>query len=224
MNPDFWIARWARNEIGFHQRAVNDYLRHWWPTFNLPMPSTVFVPMCGKSLDMRWLRERGHRVLGIDVAPAALSEFFAEWGVKAEVTQQGPFERWEHDGIALLCGDFFALQAADLAAIDAVFDRAALIALPAPLRTAYAAKMQEILPAHAMTLLITADYDQQQMSGPPFATSHGEIEALYAASRPRLLQQIDVTDHPDNVRFLARGLTQLIERVYGLNDQAGSGS
>lgn len=214
MNTEFWIERWQTREIGFHQPRVNDYLQAWWPSLGLPPDTTVFVPLCGKSIDMHWLRERGHRVIGVEVAREAVRDFFAEWQVEARVAQQGSFERWEHDGITVLCGDFFDLQPHDLATVSAVFDRAALIALPATLRVDYVGKMSDVLPAQCTTLLVAIDYPQAQMSGPPFAVDNEEVLLLFAQSRIALLQESDVLNEPDNARFQARGLTQLIERVY----------
>lgn len=220
MNPDFWIDRWTNHEIGFHQTRVNAYLTAWWPSLSTPAPATVFVPLCGKSIDMHWLRERGHPVIGVEVARSAVREFFDEWQVEPTVSKHGAFERWEHGGIALLCGDFFALQANDLADVGAVFDRAALIALPRPLRVDYARKLRDVLPARCVSLLIAIDYLQSQMSGPPFTVDDEEVQQLFGHSRVELLETADVLQHPDNARLRTRGLTGLVERVYRLGSAA----
>ncbi|HMN44553.1 MAG TPA: thiopurine S-methyltransferase [Povalibacter sp.] len=217
MTPQFWLDRWSSNEIGFHQRSVNEYLQRYWPQLNVPPGTTVFVPLCGKSLDMHWLRERGHRVIGVELAHQAVADFFSEWGVTPEVGQAGPFERWRAQDIELLCGDFFDLTAADLAGVRAVFDRAALIALPPDLREAYAAKLHDVLPPGTPTLLVTADYPQQEMSGPPFAVSDAEVRKLFGAGRVQPLAERDILQRPENERFRQRGLTRLIERVYRID-------
>jgi thiopurine S-methyltransferase len=111
MNTDFWLERWSRNEIGFHQRHINEYLVAHWPKLGIDANATVFVPMCGKSLDMRWLREHGgHSVLGVEIARSACTDFFREWGVEPAIDREGSFESLEAQGVKLLCGDFFALQ------------------------------------------------------------------------------------------------------------------
>ncbi len=217
MDSQFWIDRWARKEIGFHQRDINGYLRRYWPSLTVPPAATVFVPLCGKTLDMHWLHERGHPVIGVEVAREAVADFFEEWGVDAQVTQSGRFERWHAGKITILCGDFFDLTAADLSDVRAVFDRAALIALPPALREAYARKLCEVLPPGTEILLVTADYPQQQMSGPPFAVSDAEVRRLFAESNIQQLDDVDVTDLPDNARFRQRGLTRLVERIYRLD-------
>jgi thiopurine S-methyltransferase len=214
MNNQFWLDRWSNNEIGFHQRSANDYLQRYWPQFDVPADAAVFVPLCGKSLDMHWLRERGHRVIGIELARQAVADFFSEWDVTPQIARTGPFERWQAQGIELLCGDFFALSADDLAGVRAVFDRAALIALPPELREAYAKKLREILSPGTPTLLVTADYPQHEMSGPPFAVSDAEVKTLFGEDRVQVLAETDILQRPENERFRQRGLTRLVEGVY----------
>jgi thiopurine S-methyltransferase len=214
MDNRFWLERWSRGEIGFHQRNVNAYLQQYWAQLRIDRNVPVFVPLCGKSLDMHWLREQGHPVIGIEIAREAVREFFSEWGIAPQIIQSGPFKRWRAENIELLCGDFFELTCADLANVGAVFDRAALIALPAGLRDKYAAKMCDVVPAGAPILLITVDYAQHEMSGPPFAVGDEEVRTLFAGREIELLAEIDVTDAPDNSRFRQRGVSRLIERVY----------
>lgn len=214
MDNQFWIDRWSRGEIGFHQRDINRYLRQHWPGLQIPEGVPAFVPLCGKSLDMRWLSEQGHPVIGVEVAREAVHEFFAEWGVDPKIDRTGPFERWQAKNIELLCGDFFALTRPDLAGVGAVFDRAALIALPEELRRKYTQKLHGVLPAAATTLLITVDYPPQELSGPPFAVSDAEVRLLFAKRKIALLAEVDVTDSADNARFRERGVSRLIERVY----------
>lgn len=214
MDNSFWIDRWSKREIGFHQRRVNAYLQQHWPSLRLARNVPVFVPLCGKTLDMHWLHEQGHPVIGVEVAREAVVDFFSEWGVQPKVVHAGAFERWHARDIELWCGDFFDLSASDLAGVGAAFDRAALIALPLETRTAYARKLQEILPAASQILLVSADYPQHEMSGPPFAVSDAEVRSLFGGAEIGLLEEIDVTDLPDNRRFRERGLTRLVERVY----------
>lgn len=213
MDRDFWQERWEKNELGFHQQEINASLRAYWPRLGVPRDATVFVPLCGKSRDMIWLREQGHRVLGIELISIAVRDFFAENGMTPNVAAQPPFERWEADGITILCGDFFALAPADLADVAVVYDRAALIALPRAMRREYVAKLAAILPRAAETLLITVTYPQEQMPGPPFSVPEHEVHALYAHyfEVVRLhTQDILRKDSP----FRARGLTELTAQVY----------
>ena len=216
MHEDFWQERWARNEIGFHLREVNPYLQRHWPELVLAPGAQVLVPLCGKSLDMAWLAGQGYRVLGIELAESAVIAFFAEQELTPEVDQYGAFRRYRAGAVELLCGDFFALQAGDVVGCSGLYDRAALIALPEGMRERYAAHLAAILPSGCAGLLVTLDYQQAEMSGPPFAVDEALVAQLLTEQQwaCELLEQADVLGQ--NWRFLQRGLTRLDERAYRL--------
>ena len=215
MEKEFWLERWERSEIGFHQDDVNPWLARHWPTLAAAPGSTVFVPLCGKSLDMVWLRQQGHPVLSVELSPIAVAAFFDEPGLCPATAHTGHFQQCEAEGIRILCGDFFQLTPADLAGVDTVFDRASLVALPTEMRQRYARHMLHILPKGARILLATFEYDQGIMSGPPFAVTPEEVQTLYSAgAEVALLERIDVL--AENDRFKARGLDRLHENIFML--------
>jgi len=179
MDADFWHTRWGKREIGFHQVEINRYLEQYWPSLELAKDSAVFVPLCGKSRDMRWLAQLGHQVLGIELSQTAVQEFFEEWEVQPKVDQQGPFTRYSAENIELLVGDFFALTAEDLQKVTGVYDRAALVALPQKMRRDYVNLLAEILPAKAQTLLITFEYRLGDREGPPFSIAIDAVKGLF---------------------------------------------
>lgn len=216
MQPSFWLERWQQGEIGFHQEEINSHLQQFWSRLGLAPESAVFVPLCGKSHDMLWLRAQGHRVLGVELSPLAVAAFFEENRLVPEVSQQGAFERWEADGLAILCGDFFDLGATDLEAVAGVYDRASLVALPPPLRGRYAEHLHAILPAAVPVLLVTMDYPQAEMDGPPFSVGEQEVGTLYSgAYQIEPLLSLDIL--AENPRFRERGLSRMEERVYRLD-------
>jgi thiopurine S-methyltransferase len=222
MDRKFWLERWEQKRIGFHEPGVNAHLQAFWPRLVLPASTKVFVPLCGKSSDLLWLRAQGHEVLGVEWSPVAVRDFFSENGLEPRRRRAGAFEEWSSDGVTLWCGDFFDLVPADLDGVGAVYDRASLIALPTSTREAYANQMVRVLPPVVPMLLITLEYDQSQMQGPPFAVHEPEVRALYEPHRGvRLLYELDVLD--DSPRFRARGLTQLHEKVYGLEPRTDGG-
>jgi len=162
---------------------------------------------------MAWLRQRGHAVVGIELSRIALDAFFNERQIDAERQICGEFEEWRADGYRLLCGDFFALKAEELGPLVAIYDRASLIALPPPMRSRYAAYLRTLLPAGLPLLLITVEYPQQEMTGPPFSVEESEVMALYGPDwRPRLLGRHDIL--ADAERFRDRGVTCMHEAVY----------
>lgn len=213
MDTDYWRERWARSETGFHQKEINPHLQRFWSALNLAPGSRVFVPLCGKSRDMLWLRGQGHEVVGVELSPLAAEAFFAESGLHPSVTKHGTFSIYQTEGFRLYCGDFFQMTSEDVARVSAVFDRAALIALPPSLRSAYAAHMQNILASGVKTLLVTFDYPQQEMQGPPFCVKEPEVRALYEKTgEVRLLYSADILDKEP--RFRDKGITQLQEKIF----------
>jgi len=218
MEKEFWLERWERAEIGFHQDVTNPWLARHWPRLTPAPGSQVFVPLCGKTLDMVWLRQQGHPVLGVEVSPVAVRDFFDEQGLCPASTQNGHFQQCEADGIRILCGDFFQLTSEDLAGVDTVFDRASLVALPPEMQQRYAEHMLAILPQGARTLLVTFEYDQSLMTGPPFTVTPDRVHELYSGgAKVELLERIDVLE--DNERFKSRGLTSLHENIFMLTKQ-----
>ena len=213
MEKNFWLERWQRNEIGFHEGVANAWLQQFWPRLQAASGLPVFVPLCGKSVDMVWLRAQGHPVLGVELSRLAAEAFFHEQGL-AEIRQlNGKFEQFESDGIRILCGDFFDLTEQDLVGTTLVYDRASMVALPPEMRVAYASHLMKILPAQAKILLIAFDYPQEQMPGPPFALPDAEIRYLYGNyAEIELLDEVDAL--PQNPRFASRGVTRLHERIY----------
>ena len=213
MDHDFWHQRWQNNQIGFHLDRVNPWLQQFLPKLDLQRGQQIFLPLCGKSKDILWLHEQSYRVLGIDISPIAIQSFFSENRLIPETTARGHFTVWCSGNIELLCGDFFSLTSADLADVAGVYDRAASIAFPPDLRKRYAERLAQRLPDGARTLLITLEYFQDQMQGPPFSVEESEVHALYGpANIVRLLYGHDVL--AANPHFRERGLTRLDEKAY----------
>lgn len=213
MQPEFWHKKWASNQIGFHLSEVNPYLQRHWPELSMPATARVLVPLCGKSLDLAWLAGRGHQVLGVELSEKAIEDFFNEHQIQPQISEKGAFKVYRSDAIELWCGDFFALTASDVADCVAFYDRAALIALPAPMRERYAAHLQQILPQGVQGVLITLDYDQAQIPGPPFAVGDDEVKRLLGDLwQVQALEERDVLG--ESWKFLQAGVTRLEERVY----------
>jgi thiopurine S-methyltransferase len=213
MNPEFWLENWKQNKIGFHQKITNPYLPAFWQHLETSVNSQVFVPLCGKSIDLLWLRQQGHNVLGVEVSELAANQFFFENEVEHHVSEQDGFICYQAESLTFMQGDFFQLTADHLQDIQGVFDRAALVALPFELRQKYVKHLTNILPNKAKILLIAFEYDQSQMNGPPFSVNEAEIQLLYQARYEikRLLAQEVLDKYP---QFRDLGLSGLEEKVY----------
>jgi thiopurine S-methyltransferase len=213
MKKDFWLERWEKEEIGFHEKEGNIYLQRYWPELQIAAGSEVFVPLCGKSVDMQWLRERGHPVVGVELSEIAAQAFFKENSYHPRQSGRAKFTQYAANDIRILCGDFFDLSRDEMAGVKAVYDRASMVALPPEMRRQYAQHLASILPPATRVLLVTFDYHQAEMPGPPFALSGAEVESLYGKyAEIRLLEKVDVL--AQNPRFQQRGLTRLHESIY----------
>jgi len=216
MHPDQWLDRWKQNKIGFHESRVNPYLPQYLPRFNLKPGDTIFLPLCGKALDIAWLAEQGFQVIGIELSEIAIKSFFAEQDLHYQQFETDQFILRKSGSISLIQGDYFALRQEHLADCKMVYDRASLIAIDADNRDRYCAHMRSIVPVDADMLLVTLEYEQAQMSGPPFAVLKQEVDQYYAAHYSiEVLEQNDVID--EKRRWRDQGLTHLIESAYRLN-------
>lgn len=181
MEHAFWHQRWESGQLGFHKDVVHPRLVEHIDALDLAPGSRVFVPLCGKTLDVGWLLGRGLRVSGAELSEIAVRDLFAGLGIEPRTTPAGPLALCSAAGLDIYVGDIFDLSAELLGPVDAVYDRAALVALPAGMRPRYAAHMRD-LTARAPQLLITFTYDQGVMDGPPFSVPAQEVIRHYGDS------------------------------------------
>lgn len=192
MDQAFWHRRWTKNEIAFHEGAPNALLVAHLARLDLRAGARLFLPLCGKTRDIHWLLSQGFQIVGAELSDIAVRALFEDLGVAPKITEAGALVRYAAPNLDILHGDIFALQAATLGAVDAVYDRAALVALPAPMRAPYAAHVMGLTSA-APQMLITFDYDQPAMDGPPFSVPPDEVHTLYGTTYDvALLQSLEV--------------------------------
>ena len=212
MNPEFWHKRWQEKRIGFNQSAVNPLLINYLTHLNLSAGSRVFVPLCGKSIDMVWLAAQGYDVVGVELVESAVKEFFSENRILYTIINhpRNPnikYYHWQHENqkIEILVADIFSLSIEDIDYIDAVYDKAALIALPADMRPDYSEQIRKVSD-NAPQLLITLNYDQSKKDGPPFSINSEQLQQYYGshyqlcelASEPASIgsaPDLNVTEH-----------------------------
>ena len=189
MNPEFWHNRWQEKRTGFHQAKVNTLLTEHFSALRLPIGGRILAPLCGKSVDMIWLAAQGYDVVGIELVETAVQDFFIEQNIQPIVSQhaenpaikcyQSQLSVGENQQtITLWAADIFALTSADIGVIDAVYDRAALIALPNNMRGDYSKQIRDISD-NAPQLIITLAYDQSKKNGPPFSVSGDQLQQYY---------------------------------------------
>jgi thiopurine S-methyltransferase len=210
MDKDFWLRRWQKNDIGFHMTDPHHFLQKFFPLLQTQPTDSVFVPLCGKSPDLVWLREAGLKVVGIEMSQTAVEDFFDENGLVGQWATNADIHCCLAEGYKLFCGDFFSFSATELAGICAFYDRGALVALPPDMRIRYAAHLAALLSSDSRILLIGYTYNQSETNGPPFSVSQQELETLFVEKfRIEILAEEDALWSHQGL--VARGVTQLME-------------
>ncbi|MDO6679524.1 thiopurine S-methyltransferase [Shewanella sp. 4_MG-2023] len=213
MEASFWHEKWQLQQIGFHQPQVNPFLVKYWSTLAVDNSAEVFVPLCGKSLDMCYLAEQGHDVVGCELSQTAVEDFFRDNNLPVSMTSQAEHQFFCADQVTLIQGDIFTLPLTATKSIQAFYDRAALIAWPEQMRQQYAQQLAKLIPAKVKGLLITLDYPQAELNGPPFAVSPQWIEQYLAPYfEIELLECADVL--AENPRFINKNVSWLNEAAY----------
>lgn len=203
-----WLARWEQGRTGWHEAGGNSGLRNYWP--DLPQGSKVLVPLCGKTPDLAWLENRGLEVTGVELSPLAAEAFFSDIGLRYSVFHDDDFRVYTASdrNITIYCGDYFSFRGQSF---DAVYDRGALVALPHGDRRSYVRHTDCLLRPGAGRLLITLEYDQAIVDGPPFAVMADEVREYWP-----LLERVSEKDDLPNCppKFLERGLKEITEVVW----------
>ena len=212
MEPTFWHERWQTGVTPFHEGVLNRMLGRWFASLELKAGEQVFVPLCGKAYDMRWLLEHGQRVLGVELSTIATGDFFKENNIPLTRHSGDLFETFQGSNVQILCGDLFDVSAADLANVRSVYDRASLVALPPPDRQRYAKHLCQYLPPGTSMLLVSFEYDATCMNGPPFSVDEAEVRSLYEDRFTiRHLETAEVIEQYP--RFQERGLNSILEHA-----------
>lgn len=210
-----WFNFWDRDKPGFHEGRVNAYLEQYLQLYDLKPGDTIFMPLCGKAVDILWLSQQEFKVIGVELSGVAIESFFNESGLDYEKTQAEHFVIYKTPYITLYHGDYMDLRSEQLASCALVYDRASIVAIESFNRSSYFRQMIDIIPQDIPMLLITLDYDQEIMKGPPFSVPVSEITDLYQSNyRIKLLQTNEqINERP---RWKELGLESLLESALKL--------
>lgn len=211
MQPQFWYERWMEDRIGFHQETINSQLEACWPR---SADQRILVPLCGKSLDLRFLADFGS-VVGVELSKIAIRDFFSEWDTAPLVSSVEGTSSSTANNVTLLEANFFDVPSSFAANFTHAYDRAAMIALPPEMQMDYVRKLSELLQSSGQVLCITIEYPEDELSGPPFSIG---VDAMSARASPYFdieCLSSENTWRPDS-RLADEGLTELITHVFRL--------
>jgi thiopurine S-methyltransferase len=216
-----WQQCWRDQQTDFHQASVNSLLTKFWVALELGEGSRVFVPLCGMSLDMIWLAEQGHEVIGVELSPIAVRAFFRENYLEPVRTQVGAFDRWQSGKLSVLCGDYFSLTKEDIGQVDAVYDRASLTALAEGVRGRYVAQLRSLVPDTCKIFLLTIEDADAWETADHALASADEINALYSTDFDVAMEYVesDCDTDPDSSDEASLRTTH---KVYRLSPKSGA--
>lgn len=177
-----WHSYWTRKKPGFHEAKVNQYLHQYLPLFDLKSQDSIFLPLCGKAYDIHWLAQQGFNVVGVEISAVAIKSFLEEFRLDYEVSAEEHFVVYRAHNITLYQGDFMHMEAGQLAHCKLVYDRASIVAIESFNRESYASQLLKIIPAGIPMLMVTLQYDQHIMSGPPYSVAVAEIKSYFEPS------------------------------------------
>ena len=209
MHADYWLKKWRANDVGFHKSEVNPSLVEHWGALSLAKVSRVFVPLCGKTLDIAWLLAQGYHVIGAELVEDAIKQLCQALSVEPKKSDLGEVKRYSAANLDIFVGDIFSVTLEQLGSVDAVYDRAALVALPAPVRERYTAHLMAITRT-APQLLVTYEFDLRLFRGPPFSVSNEEVERCYGDMYT--LSLVESRDVPEGLK----GMRPVRENVWAL--------
>jgi SAM-dependent methyltransferase len=134
----------------------------------------VLLPGCGSAYEAGYLDARGFEVTAIDIAPEALAR--AREVLGADVADR-----------VLAQADFFTFEAA----VDWIYERALLCALPYRLWPDYVAAASRLLDAGGLLagFFFVHQSADEPRRGPPFAAHRAEIDGLFTAGFERLVDE-----------------------------------
>lgn len=201
----FWAERWAEGRTAFHREEVHPALLGEAGRFLGEEPQRVLVPLCGKALDVPWLAEQGHAVVGVEIVRQAVETLFAEHGLVTEIETRGDHDVYRAGPLQVWCGDFFGLPES-VGPFTRVWDRAALVAVPPDRRSDYVATLLRLAPG-ALLWLVSIDYDAGALGGPPFAVSDDEVRTRFADAAPVRLSSRNLALDP-TTRWARIGLSR----------------
>lgn len=211
METEFWQKAWAKSaEPGWQQKSANSLLVAHWAACKAVPGESVFVPLCGRSPDINWLLNFGHKVIGIDLSRSALQRFCDESGLDVKPEEHNGFTVFKAPQLTLYAGDFFSSTPDMFSGISRVYDRASIVAMPPNMRERYVSHLRSVVPSQAEMFTIAMAYDQSKMQGPPFSVEETELRKFFA---DRYDISVLGSEHGD---MRNRGLESLEETAYRL--------
>ncbi|XP_041359700.1 probable thiopurine S-methyltransferase isoform X2 [Gigantopelta aegis] len=181
---DDWRQRWEEKRIGFHQTTVHELLVEYKDRLLAGREHIkIFFPLCGKSVDMKWVYDLGHDVVGVEASKIGITEFFEEssleYTVEPLTTITGNCYKSTDGRVQIYECDLFDFNKDLAGQFDAIWDRGAMVAINKDQRKSYTSLLKTLMAPGCHTLLCTLFYDATIWPGPPHVVPHSEVYDIY---------------------------------------------
>ncbi|KAM9340132.1 putative thiopurine S-methyltransferase [Symphorus nematophorus] len=193
-----WEQRWQEERIGFHQRQVHKMLEsHIDKVLAGRTGVRFFFPLCGKAVDMKWLADMGHSVVGVEISEMAIKAFFEESNMTyseepVPAIPGAKVYKSSEKNISLYQCDLYNFSSSIEGQFGAIWDRGSLVAINPGDREKYAALIISLMAKDCRYLLDTLLYNPELYAGPPFFVPDEQVQSLFGSSCDiELLQSVD---------------------------------
>ncbi|CAK8674631.1 unnamed protein product [Clavelina lepadiformis] len=177
----YWRNLWKNDQAWFHMSDAHPDMLKFQDQF-LRDNCRVYVPLCGKSVDLKYLADKGHEVVGCEFCETAILQFFEEQSIKYERYQHptAPYEIFKatDKNITIYKGDFFALGSSIMGKVDAIWDRGSFVAIDPSRRREYADVIYDVINADGKYLLYSVEYEGN-ISSTPYNVQEQEIDDIF---------------------------------------------
>ena len=220
----FWTDMWKEHIFPWHEDGVHEYLIKYIDELTGGrLNIRVFVPLCGKSVDMLWLADQGHTVVGVELADKAIESFFTENNLTftkepvklAAGSEPAEVYRCNEKQITIFCCDLFTLKEEDIGEkVDAIWDRGSLSAIvpsAGDRGKRYAKHMRSLLARDGNYLLESHHYEVDRGNDPPASISDELRNEIFGEDFT--IKELDVNRLPEDPN---RDFTFAIDMHYHL--------
>ena len=224
-----WNTAWKEGPFPWHEEQVNNMLQKHIHDLTEGKPDLcIFVPLCGKTVDLLWLANKGYSVVGAECSRDAIVSFFQESGLEfttdaINIAPNGGYvHRAKEKDITIFECDIFYLTSDVVGRkVDGVWGRATISALEGePLRRKYVNVISSLLAPNGRWMVDTFDFDpNDNPNGPgkgPHSFSLEEAKKIFCQKFALQVldhMEYDVGEGPFNANS-ALSKMKLTERLY----------
>lgn len=167
MTVGMWKECWNTPNVEFHNPQLNELFVKYHQRMLTRPGMRIFVPLCGKAVEMKWLVDHGHKVVGLEAAPVPCKAFFEENGIPYNVKEMKgihgeKYESLDHNIVIYSC-DFFLFTADICGEFDGIWDSGGLNSMDVEDREAYIRRIRTLMGKGCVNLTEFVNFDKSMV-------------------------------------------------------------